>query len=161
MKNSQLLYEIKYYIITFTLLTVLFISMALFLPDKSNAQSITSTTTGTIYNPINVVVTTQANIPLCEITRSLKVGSSGEDVRCLQRYLNWSGYNVSDVGAGSPGNESSYFGTKTADAVARWQNANASQVLAPANIPTGTGYYGPLSFNFYVKLVKIALGLSV
>ncbi|KND48142.1 MAG: hypothetical protein AB201_00915 [Parcubacteria bacterium C7867-006] len=98
-------------------------------------------------------------IPLCEITRNLKVGDTGLDVQCLQRYLNWAGYTVSSTGFGSPGNESVYFGPLTASAVTRWQNANASKVLLPAGLSSGTGYFGPLSFGWYVSLVRIQLDL--
>lgn len=97
-------------------------------------------------------------MPLCEIPRSLTIGMEGEDVRCLQRYLNWSGYYVAQSGVGSPGNETTYFGSLTANAVARWQNANAAAVLTPLGLTSGTGYWGPSSFNHYVSLVRAHLG---
>lgn len=99
------------------------------------------------------------NIPLCEITRGLRVGSSGEDVRCLQRYLNYAGYTIASSGAGSPGSESTYFGALTAAAVTRWQNDNATYVLLPVGLTTGTGYFGTLSFDRYVAIVKTQLAL--
>ena len=102
---------------------------------------------------------TNSTIPLCEITRNLKVGMTGEDVRCLQRYLNWSNNTVASSGAGSPGNETTYFGSLTANAVASWQNANASHVLTPLGLTSGTGYWGQYSFSYYVTLVRIALGV--
>lgn len=104
--------------------------------------------------------TAAAAIPLCEIQRSLTIGSEGEDVRCLQRYLNFSGHTIASSGVGSPGEETSYFGTLTADAVARWQNANAAAVLTPVGLTTGSGYWGPSSFAHYVALVRTALGVS-
>ena len=112
---------------------------ALFMPAVSRADTPVST------------------IPLCEIERSLTIGANGEDVRCLQRYLNWSGMTLATTGAGSPGLESTYFGPLTANAVARWQIANAAYVLSPAGLTTGTGYFGPISFGHYVKLVRTAL----
>ena len=99
-------------------------------------------------------------IPLFEITRGLRVGASGEDVRCLQRLLNWSGYTIAATGPGSPGSESVYFGPLTDNAVIKWQNANALQVLTPAGLTTGTGYFGPLSFSWYVSIVRSQLGLG-
>lgn len=102
---------------------------------------------------------TANGIPLCEISRSLTVGSQGEDVQCLQRYLNWSGFAVNASGPGSAGNETNYFGALTANAVARWQNANAAQVLTPLGIATSTGYWGPSSFSWYVRIVRAALGI--
>ena len=104
-------------------------------------------------------VSAASTIPLCEITRTLKVGSSGEDVMCLQRYLNWAGFTVASSGVGSPGSESMYFGSLTSAAVARWQNANSAEVLAPIGLVTGTGIWGSASFNFYVGLVNHALAV--
>lgn len=99
-----------------------------------------------------------ATIPLCEIQSSLTIGSSGEDVHCLQRYLNWAGFTVAASGVGSSGNETSYFGSLTADAVARWQNANAASVLVPVGLTSGSGYWGSASFAHYVRVVQTALG---
>ncbi len=100
-----------------------------------------------------------STIPLCEITRGLGVGTSGEDVRCLQRYLNWAGFAVATSGTGSVGNETQYFGPMTQDAVIRWQNANAVQVLTPLGLSTGTGFWGLVSFGRYVEIVRAALGV--
>lgn len=60
------------------------------------------------------------------LPRSLSLGMSGEDVRSLQRILNAQGFLVAASGAGSPGNESSYFGTKTQAALRRFQCAAMS-----------------------------------
>lgn len=144
--NLRLLYTNKTSIILAITLGVVAL-IAFMTTPVTNAQTITTTSISTI--------------PLCEITRSLTIGSSGEDVRCLQRYLNWAGFSVSTSGIGSLGNESTYFGSLTANAVTRWQNANASQILVPAGIVTGTGYFGPLSFNGYVNIVRAQLGLAV
>ena len=108
---------------------------------------------------VNTASATTSNIPLCEITRSLKVGMTGEDVLCLQRYLNWSNHTVASSGPGSPGNETMYFGGLTANAVANWQNSNSLQVLAPLGLTSGTGFWGQASFNYYVTLVRVALGV--
>lgn len=80
----------------------------------------------------------------CGFTKSLTVGSSGADVKCLQQYLNGAGYTVSAAGAGSPGSESTYFGAKTQVAVAKWQAANA---VSPA-----VGYFGTISRAKYSSL---------
>ncbi len=106
-----------------------------------------------------MITSAATTIPLCEITRGLKVGSSGEDVRCLQRYLNWSGNTIAASGPGSPGNETAYLGSLTANAIMKWQNTNSAQVLSPAGLSVGTGYFGPLSFNWYASIVKTQLGL--
>src|SRR3989344_5944376 len=72
----------------------------------------------------------------CTFTRSLTVGATGEDVRCLQMYLNSAGFRVAASGAGSPGSETTYFGSLSRSAVAAWQAANG---VAPA-----VGYFGPI-----------------
>lgn len=73
----------------------------------------------------------------CSFTRDLTVGSKGEDVKCLQQYLNATGNTIASSGAGSPGNETTYFGGLTKAAVAKWQAANS--LTPPA------GYFGAKS----------------
>ena len=116
----------------------------IFLPGFQKAEAVNLNTT----------------IPLCEITRNLKVGLFGEDVWCLQRYLNWSGNTVAVTGAGSPGSETTYFGIRTQNAVKRWQEANAATVLNPVGLFAGTGFWGPSSFNSYVNIVWNAFGIN-
>ena len=53
----------------------------------------------------------------CDFSRDLEMGIDGEDVRCLQRYLNSAGFTVALSGVGSPGNETSLFRTLTKEAV--------------------------------------------
>lgn len=70
-------------------------------------------------------------------TRDLTIGSSGTDVMELQKFLNGKGFAVSASGAGSAGQESTYFGALTASALARYQAAN--------NIAPAVGYFGPMT----------------
>ena len=87
---------------------------------------------------------TGAGAAACTFTKSLTVGSRGEDVKCLQKYLNGAGYQISASGAGSAGMETTYFGPKTKSAVAKWQAANS---VSPA-----VGYFGPVSRAKYASL---------
>jgi hypothetical protein len=67
--------------------------------------------------------------------RNLTIGSMGPDVKALQALLNSKGYIIAETGAGSPGNESAYFGVATAQALAKYQQAH--------NIVPASGYFGP------------------
>ena len=84
----------------------------------------------------------------CAFTRSLTVGARGDDVMCLQQYLNSAGYQIAASGPGSPGNETTYFGSLTKAAVAKWQ---AAMGVSPA-----VGYFGPISRAKYDSVVAAA-----
>ena len=88
----------------------------------------------------------------CEFNRNLTVGSKGDDVKCLQKYLNESGFKVAESGVGSPGNESTYFGPATRVALIKWQKAN--------NISPASGFFGPLSRAKYTELVGKGSGTT-
>ena len=55
----------------------------------------------------------------------------------LQKYLNANGAQLASSGAGSPGNETEFFGELTRAGLAKWQAANGVS-------PT-TGYFGPIT----------------
>ncbi len=78
-------------------------------------------------------------------TLNHQMGDEGGEVMDIQKFLNAQGFAVAATGAGSPGNETSYFGSRTQQAVVAWQNANAASVLAPVGLSAGTGYWGPSS----------------
>ncbi|MEX1027361.1 MAG: peptidoglycan-binding protein [Candidatus Paceibacterota bacterium] len=79
-------------------------------------------------------------------TRNLTLGSTGEDVRQLQIFLNQSSdTRLGAFGPGSPGQETSYFGPLTRNAVVRFQAKHASDVLLPLGLTSPTGFWGPSS----------------
>lgn len=81
--------------------------------------------------------------PQFVFTRNLTVGSTGEDVHELQRFLNSRGFVVALSGPGSSGNESSYFGRLTKAALIKFQDFYGSEILAPIGLTKGTGFFGP------------------
>lgn len=74
-------------------------------------------------------------------TRNLRGGSEGEDVRALQSFLNCAGFTVAITGDGAPGQETTYFGTKTEHALIRFQEHYAADILAPVGETKGTGVF--------------------
>jgi len=100
---------------------------------------------------LNELVEDQILVPLPPVisaegysfTRDLTIGSRGEDVLQLQKFLNTNGFTVSVTGPGAPGSETDYFGSLTNAAVARFQEAYTTQILLPVGLSKGTGYFGP------------------
>ena len=92
-------------------------------------------------------------------TRNLKLGSRGEDVRQLQKFLNELKFTIAISGSGSPGNETDYFGNLTKQALIRFQEAYAADILAPVGLIRGSGYFGP-STRTKIQLLS-ATGLLI
>ncbi len=79
-------------------------------------------------------------------TRNLSQGTRGEDVRYLQIVFNKdTATKVSSSGAGSPGNETDYFGPATLNAAKRFQQKYKSDVLSPVGLSHPTGFIGASS----------------
>jgi peptidoglycan hydrolase-like protein with peptidoglycan-binding domain len=80
-------------------------------------------------------------------SRTLKLGSTGADVKALQQFLNSKGFTVTATGPGSPGLESTYFGPATHRAVIRFQETYRAEILTPNGLTSGTGVFGPSSIR--------------
>jgi peptidoglycan hydrolase-like protein with peptidoglycan-binding domain len=65
----------------------------------------------------------------------LEVGSTGDDVKALQVYLNTHGFTLTANGPGSPGSETTFFGRATKAALIDFQKA--------VGISPTSGYFGP------------------
>lgn len=73
--------------------------------------------------------------------KGLTIGSVGSEVKCLQSLLNQSSdTQVAGAGAGSPGQETTTFGSLTAQAVGKFQVKNG---VVSSSADAGYGYVGP------------------
>jgi peptidoglycan hydrolase-like protein with peptidoglycan-binding domain len=77
----------------------------------------------------------------CTFTRTLREGTQGTDVTCLQTYLKKKGH--------FNGNATGFYGPLTKDAVYKWQK---SVGIVPE--PTAIGMFGPRSQDTLVKEMR-------
>ena len=88
---------------------------------------------------------TQTTLSSYRFGRTLKIGTTSEDVRMLQKYLNANNFTVAADGPGSNGHETTLFGRATVLALKRFQNAHADEILKLGNLSSGTGVFGDLT----------------
>ncbi|HET8575168.1 MAG TPA: peptidoglycan-binding protein [Candidatus Paceibacterota bacterium] len=87
--------------------------------------------------PQNVPASISSLSMVSPLVRDLSIGMSGEDVLALQKLLNANGFALATSGPGSPGSETTYFGTLTRAALAAYQ--------AVHNVFPALGYFGPIT----------------
>ena len=81
------------------------------------------------------------------LTKNLRLGDNDPEVKILQEYLNNNGFLVADSGPGSPGQETTRFGSGTYEALVKFQEANAELILKPFGLTKGTGILGEMTRN--------------
>jgi hypothetical protein len=89
-----------------------------------------------------------ADLALCpyyHFARRLRFGDTGSDVQALQRFLNCAGFPLGSSGPGSPGSETPYFADRTLSSLEEFQQAYASDILAPIDAIRPTGIFAQYS----------------
>lgn len=77
-------------------------------------------------------------------TGSFSLGDDAPEVREVQRFLNqFAETQLADSGPGAPGEETSFFGTRTLGAVRAFQSRYALEILASVGLAAPTGFWGP------------------
>lgn len=95
--------------------------------------------TSDTYNPNPVITGGQVlGASAYQFSEDLKLGSIGDEVQALQQFLNLKGFKLADDGAGSPGQETNYFGPRTQAALIAYQEANPA-ILTNVGIMDGVG----------------------
>ena len=101
-------------------------------PNTPNATTTTSTKNTNMMTPTTTYT----------FTHNISLHDTGTDVKSLQQFLNSHGFVISKTGAGSPGKETTLFGSLTYKALQKFQKS----IGLPA-----TGFFGPLTRAYISK----------
>lgn len=88
-------------------------------------------------------------------TKYMQYRQTNADIKNLQIFLNADpDTKIADTGAGSPGKETNYFGLLTYNAVIKFQEKYAKDILAPWGFKKGTGYVAKTTLAKINELMK-------
>ena len=141
MSNSLATSKVAAVLVGFAL--VLGLAFAFATPAKAQSVSDLQAQINALLAQISALsgnTTTGGSCSSFTFTRNHKMGESGGEIMQIQKFLNSSAdTQVAATGAGSPGNETSYFGGATKAAIIKFQNKYAADILTPVGLTTGTG----------------------
>jgi hypothetical protein len=103
-------------------------------PDSAVTNSKVSAPTAVTLHSSPVIIPTPT---VGNFARTLTLGSTGQEVLLLQKFLNTHGFMVATSGPGSAGNETDYFGKGTQKAVQAYQ---CKRGVVCEGDPSSTGY---------------------
>jgi len=125
--------------------------------------------TSVISNPVSAVISNQVasvNTPIVvseatstpkqppyQFTRFLRLGSVGDDVLMLQKFL-FSHPPITSNGGFGAGNETKNFDLVTKDALIKFQEAHAGDILTPLGLTKGTGIFGAYTLKYVNKVLQ-------
>lgn len=111
-----------------------------FVPDiRTTIQEPTETAPPVVPQPKITPTPAPASVvsPPIALSRQLDFGTTGADVKELQKFLNRVGFQLASTGAGASGEETEYFGELTQKALQKFQ---AAQGIVTSGDPITTGY---------------------
>ncbi len=115
-----------------------------FAPDRKEKSGTSLKSTGTFTPTVpqrKLSAPTSISPSTAQFTRSLSLGSKGEDVRLLQMMLNSKGYFITSSGPGSKGEETELFGPATERALKAFQCSTLA-ICSGSPEANGFGYAG-------------------
>jgi hypothetical protein len=92
--------------------------------------------------------------PIVALNKTFKARSVDPQVKVLQMALNRLGFTVASTGPGSAGNETAVFGPLTQQAVMKFQNTYAEEILKPRGLNKPTGVFGASSLSVLQRLLR-------
>ena len=123
----------------------------------ANLKTLNFAKQGSVNGGTTSGVTTYNIISTFNFTRTLKIGSTGVDVKNLQILLNSDPATlVAKTGIGSSGHESICFGPATASAVSKFQLKYKAEILTANHLTSPTGSVGTATLKKLNSLLTLA-----